>query len=81
MSRYRPVLYHTLLSPGCVRVRWAVGDLGLELDQRDVLLSASARRELVEIAGGIKIPCLVHSDTVICGTAEILKYLRLRFGQ
>ncbi len=54
--------------------------LGLELELRDVLLSGAHRQQLIELLGEVKIPCLVHADTVVCGADEIERYLKLRYG-
>jgi glutathione S-transferase len=81
MADYRPVLYHSQLSADCVRVRRALRCLGVEVDVRNVLLSLRHRAELRRIAGDTRVPCLVIAGTVVREPDEILKYLRLRYGE
>ena len=80
MADYRPVLYHSHLSPECVRVRRALRSLGVEVDTRSVLLSRRNRDALRRIGGEVRVPCLVVSGTVVVEVDEIIKYLHLRYG-
>ena len=80
-SPTRPILYQLRLWPGCARIRRRVHSLGLDVEVRDVLLSGRARQELCQAAGGLRVPCLVHSETVVSGADEIDKYLKLRYGR
>jgi glutathione S-transferase len=80
MTDYRPVLYHSQLSGSCSRVKRTLRDLGVEFDERNVLLSRRHRNELKELAGSAQVPCLVIAETVVQDTDEIIKYLNLRYG-
>jgi glutathione S-transferase len=80
MTDYRLVLYHSQLSPQCARVRRVLRQLEVEIDLRDVLFSRRHRRELVEMVGSVRVPCLVVAGTPVDEPDEIEKYLRLRYG-
>jgi glutathione S-transferase len=81
MTDYRPVLYLSQLSTRCARVKRAVRELEVDVDQRDILLSRQHRQELKELAGNVKVPCLVIAEeTVVQDADEIVKYLQLRYG-
>jgi glutathione S-transferase len=81
MARYRPVLYHRLLSPSCARVRRTILELGLDVELREVLLSRTNRHALRALTGHVRVPCLVLPDAErLEEEAEIDKYLRLRYG-
>jgi glutathione S-transferase len=79
VSSYEPVLYHRLLCRRCARVRRAIRDLGVEVELRSVL-SRRHREELRQLAGQVRVPCLVVSGEVVGEVDEIEKYLRLRYG-
>jgi glutathione S-transferase len=81
MADYRPVLYHSQISPRCARVRRAIRHLEVEIDLRDILFSRRHRQELVEMIGEVRVPCLIVAGTPVCETDEIEKYLRLRYGE
>ena len=80
MSTYRPVLYHRPLCRRCARVKRALRQLGVAVELRGVLLSRRHREELRQLAGAVRVPCLVVSGTVVREVEEIEKYLRLRYG-
>ena len=77
----RLILYHMPLWPGCARVVDRLHNLALDVEIRDVLWSGEARRQLLSAAGGLRLPCLVHGETVVCGAGRIEKYLELRYGK
>ncbi len=81
MGTYAPVLYHRELCPRCARVRRTIRDLGVDVECRSVLFSRRHRRELRELSGQVKVPCLVIAGTVVHELEEIEKYLRLRYGE
>ncbi len=80
MPSYGPVLYHRLLCPYCARVKRIIRRLGVQVELREVLLSRRNRAELRELAGQVRVPCLVVSGTVVREPDEIMKYLELRYG-
>ncbi len=81
MASYRPVLFHRVLSPSCARVRRTIAALGVDVELREVLLSRRNRHALRELAGHVRVPCLVLPDAErLEEEAEIEKYLRLRYG-
>jgi glutathione S-transferase len=77
---YRPVLFHSQLSAHCAKVRRTLRRLGVDVDERNVLLSWRNRRELRRVAGDARVPCLLIGTTVVEGPDAIIKYLTLRFG-
>jgi glutathione S-transferase len=54
--------------------------VGVQVELRGVLLSRRHREELRQLAGTVRVPCLVISGTVVREVEEIEKYLRLRYG-
>jgi glutathione S-transferase len=51
-------LYHYAGCPFCSLVRRAMGELGLEIELRDIHQDPDRRRELVEATGRQTVPCL-----------------------
>lgn len=80
-ERYRPILYHSPLVADCWRVRREIARLGVNVELRDALVSRRHRREVVDLTGGVHLPCLVLPQTVIADTEAILRFLALRFGR
>lgn len=80
MADNRPVLYHSQLSGPSQRLRRRLRRMGVEVEERNVLLSRRNRQELRRIAGDLRVPCLVICGNPVHETDEIQKYLELRYG-
>ncbi len=58
MTGMKLSLYHFFGCPSCQLVRRAIGELGLEIENRNILESSERRRELVDATGRQTVPCL-----------------------
>jgi len=77
-------LYQYEACPFCVKVRRAMKRHSLNIATRDAKRSESAREELVEGAGKLKVPCLRIDDGQgkvqwMWDSSEIIGYLENRF--
>ena len=70
--------------PFCYLVRRFLEATGIELELKDTLLDADARRELVECGGSSSVPCLRIQRGAqvqwLYESLDIIEYLKLRFG-
>ena len=78
-------LYHFASCPFCLRVRWALGRMGLDLELRDIHKSRERYRELVDGGGKQQVPCLrIESEEGavewLYESDDIVAYLRRRFS-
>jgi glutathione S-transferase len=82
MGNYGLILYHRPLCRRCARIRRTLRDLGaeVEVELRSIAFSRRHREELRNVAGQMRVPCLVIAATALCEVEEIEKYLRLRYG-
>ena len=64
----------------CGIVRAAMGELGLEIELRDILEDEACRRDLIEATGRMTVPCLrIESEDGVQWLHEsgnIIEYLR-----
>ena len=80
MADNRPILYHSQLSGRSLRLRRRLREIGVEVEERNVLLSHRHREELRRIAGAVRVPCLVVCGNPMQEPDEIYKFLQLRYG-
>jgi glutaredoxin len=78
-------LYLTPYCPYCVRVRRAIDELGVEVEERDISKERRFRDELVRARGRSTVPVLRISrqntrDEWMPESADIVAYLKERFG-
>jgi glutaredoxin len=78
-------LYQYKACPFCVKVRRAMKRHSLNIETRDAKRSESAREELLEGAGKLKVPCLKIEDEQgqvqwVWDSTEIIGYLENRFA-
>lgn len=77
-------LYQYAACPFCVKVRWAMRRLGLNITLKDAKRNPQYADELVEGGGLLKVPCLRIEDkegTVewLYESSDIIAYLQQRF--
>ncbi|MEZ5559531.1 MAG: glutathione S-transferase N-terminal domain-containing protein [Pseudomonadales bacterium] len=75
------VLYQYASCPFCQRVLRYLAEAGIEIELRDVLRDAEARRELLEGGGSTQVPCLRIDTTQgdrrwLYESLDIIAYLR-----
>lgn len=80
MSDYRLIFYFRRFSRDNAALRRCFGEIGLEVELREIVLSRKNREALKKATGKIDVPCLVIGSTNILGAEEIKKYLCLRYG-
>ncbi len=68
-------LYHTEWCPECAAVREKLTELGLPYDEEIVPDTRPFRKKVYEVSGQYYVPVLVHGETVLTETFEILTYL------
>ncbi len=79
-------LYHFQSCPYCAMVRNAIENLGLEIEQRDILQDQTAYDELVAARGTRTVPVLRieadggGDDTWMPESADIVAWLKKQFG-
>jgi glutaredoxin len=78
------VLYQFQACPFCVKVRFAMKRMGLNVETRDARRVPTYREELLSGGGRIKVPCLRIQETNgqvrwLYESAEIIGYLEQRF--
>lgn len=78
-------LYQFTACPFCIKTRRAIHRLGLTIEKRNAMNNASARRELEQQGGKIKVPCLRitqpgKDDIWMYESGDIIAYLQQRFG-
>lgn len=77
------ILYHFNSCPYCLKVRWTIKCLGVQIEMRDILQDEDYERELVEGGGFSQVPCLriANGDGVqwLYESSDIVAYLRQRF--
>ena len=71
----RMKLYHTEWCPECQVVRERLAELGLPYEDEVVPDVRPFRKNLYEISGQNYVPVLVHGETVLTETSDILAYL------
>ncbi|MEM7247361.1 MAG: glutathione S-transferase family protein [Acidobacteriota bacterium] len=79
-----PLVLHELTgSPNSVKVRIALGHMGLEYERRPVDFESfpGDRSEVVAISRQPRVPVLQHGDAVIPDSAAILRYLSANFPE
>ncbi|MCK5479809.1 MAG: glutathione S-transferase N-terminal domain-containing protein, partial [Gammaproteobacteria bacterium] len=79
------VLYQFRMCPFCVKVRWTIKRLSLDIETFDVLRDAPAREQLLAGGGEIKVPCLKitnhqGNETWMYESTDIVHYLQERFA-
>lgn len=78
-------LYQFTACPFCIKTRRAIHRLGLTIEKRNAMNNASARSELEQQGGKIKVPCLRitqpgKDDIWMYESGDIIAYLQQRFG-
>lgn len=77
-------LYHYDACPFCQRVRFALSQLGVEVELRDIRKDPEHLRALVEARGSRTVPVLrirgAEGDEWMPESADIVRYLRGRFA-
>ena len=78
------VLYQYKACPFCLKVRLAMKRQSLKVETRDAKRSDSAREELINGGGLLKVPCLrivekSGTDTWMYESSDIIAYLEKRF--
>ncbi len=68
-------LYHTEWCPECQVVREKLDELGLPYEHEVVPDVRPFRKKLLEVSGQNYVPVLVHGETVLTETSDILAYL------
>jgi mycoredoxin len=68
-------LYHTEWCPECQAVRDKLADLGLSYEEEIVPDVRPFRKKVYEVSGQYYVPVLVHGETVLTETLDILAYL------
>ncbi|HNP62240.1 MAG TPA: glutathione S-transferase N-terminal domain-containing protein [Nitrospirales bacterium] len=68
-------LYHTEWCPECQVVREKLDELGLPYEHEVVPDVRPFRKKLYEVSGQNYVPVLVHGETVLTETSDILAYL------
>ncbi|WNM61219.1 glutathione S-transferase N-terminal domain-containing protein [Candidatus Nitrospira neomarina] len=71
----RMKLYHTEWCPECQVVRERLAELGLPYEDEVVPDVRPFRKKLYEVSGQNYVPVLVHGETVLTETSDILAYL------
>lgn len=79
------VLYQFQSCPFCVKVRFVMKRLGLNIETRDARRVPSYREELLRGGGKIKVPCLRIMETNgqvrwLYESSDIISYLEQRFA-
>ena len=79
-------LYHFARCPYCVYVRDAIKDLGIEIEERDILQDREAEAELQAARGRTTVPVLrIEEDGKpahwMPESRDIAAYLKDRFGK
>lgn len=74
-------LYHFPACPYCRRVQRALGKLGVEIEQRDILADPDNAAELMRGGGKRQVPCLRiehggQDDEWLYESADIIDYLQ-----
>ena len=78
-------LYQYKACPFCLKVRLAIKRQSLTIKTRDAKRSETAKQELLNGAGKLKVPCLKIEDgaggeTWMFESSDIINYLEGRFG-
>ncbi len=78
-------LYQFKTCPFCIKVRREMKRLSLNIEKHDALKNPTARAELEQQGGQIKVPCLRITDengeqTWMYESDEIIAYLKERFA-
>ena len=68
-------LYHTEWCPECEAVREKLAGLGLSYQEEIVPDVRPFRKKVYEVSGQYYVPVLVHGETVLTETSDILAYL------
>jgi glutathione S-transferase len=68
-------LYHTTWCPECEAVREKLAELGLDYEDEIVPDIRPFRKKVYEVSGQHYVPVLVHGETVLTETSDILAYL------
>ncbi|MEJ2229933.1 MAG: glutathione S-transferase N-terminal domain-containing protein [Nitrospirales bacterium] len=68
-------LYHTEWCPECEAVRQKLTELGFPYEDEIVPDVRPFRKKVYEVSGQYYVPVLVHGETVLTETFEILAYL------
>ena len=71
----RMKLYHTEWCPECEAVREKLAELGLAYEDEIVPDVRPFRKKVYEISGQYYVPVLVHGETVLTETSDILAFL------
>jgi mycoredoxin len=71
----RMKLYHTEWCPECEAVREKLAELGLSYEDEIVPDIRPFRKKVYEVSGQYYVPVLVHGETVLTETSDILAYL------
>lgn len=78
-------LYQFQACPFCIKVRREMRRLSLNIELRDAQKDATARAELLQGGGEVKVPCLKITDEQgnsrwMYESADIIRYLQERFA-
>ena len=79
-------LYQTNSCPFCMRVRYAIEDLGIDVELRHIDKDPSHRQALIEARGRATVPVLRITspdgeDRWMPESADIVRYLQATYGQ
>ena len=68
-------LFHTEWCPECKAVREKLSELGISYEDEIVPDVRPFRKQVYEVSGQYFVPVLVHGETVLTETSDILTYL------
>ena len=78
-------LYEMRACPFCVRVRWALKRMGINIATKDTKRDVYARQRLIVNGGKVQVPCLhiakEDGDVWMYESKDIIKYLEGEFGE
>jgi glutaredoxin len=82
----RLALYHFDGCPFCIRVRGVIGELGLDVEMRNIYEDKTRREELREARGRTTVPVLRITsgdgqDRWMPESADIIRYLQVTYGR
>jgi mycoredoxin len=75
VTLHKMKLYHTEWCPECEAVREKLAALGLSYEDEIVPDVRPFRKKVYEVSGQYYVPVLVHGQTVLTETSDILAYL------
>lgn len=70
------VLYKYDTCPFCIKVRWGLRRLGLQVPMRDTRREEGVYQELMQLGGSTQVPALSVNGEVMYESSEILSFLQ-----